>query len=122
MNPPFSLEIVQRGSAKGRHSKTNIYTTSFSYGLALVVWKGATLFGSEYLSYFCIFIQWHCTEWSVSKVISTTTDSNLIHGDGARPSFQPTSQRISVGIRRRVVGRPRTIVNAKVMLCYLNYN
>lgn len=125
MNPPFILESVQRGCAKGRHSKTNINTTSFWYGLALVVRKGATLFGNEYLRYFSVFIQWHCTEWSITIVMSMTADSNLTYGgwqSKTRLSFQPTSQRTPAGIRRRVVGRPRTIVNQKVMQYYLNYN
>lgn len=99
--------------------------TPVQYGLALEVRKGATLFGNQYLSYFCLLIQWHCTEQHISMVLITVADSNAIHGDwqpGARFSFQPTSQRTSAGIRRSAVGRPRTIVNGKGMQYYLHYD
>lgn len=55
--------------------------------------------------------------------MSMTADSNLIRGDwqsGARLSFQSTSERTSAGIRREAVGRPKTIVNGKVMQYYVN--
>lgn len=127
LNPPFSLgiESVQGSCARDRPSKSSIYTASVQYGLALGVRKGATLFGNEYLSYFCLLILCHCTEQHISVVTSTMAESNAIHGGWqpcARLSSQPTSQRTSGGSRSRAVSRPRTIVNGKYMHYYLNCN
>jgi len=83
LNPPFSLGTarIHGGCAIGRPSKSSIFATSVQYGLALGVKRGATLSGNEYLRYFCLLIQWYCTERHMSMVTSTMHDSNVIHGD-----------------------------------------